>query len=45
MGLSAFLEKNAIKVENVKFAVSTRFVDENKNPIAWEIQSNYRDGR
>lgn len=39
MGLSAFLAKNAIKVENVKHVVSTRFVDENKNPIAWEIKA------
>ena len=39
MSLSAFLEKNALKVENVKFAVSKRFVDENKQPIAWEIQT------
>lgn len=39
MGLSAFLAKNAIKVDNVKHVVSTRFVDENKNPIAWEIKA------
>lgn len=39
MGLSAFLAKNAIQVENVKHVVSTRFVDENKKPIAWEIKA------
>lgn len=39
MNLSAFLEKNALKVENIKFAASKRFVDENKQPIAWEIKT------
>ena len=36
--LSAFLAENAVKVENIKVVVSKRFVDENKNPIPWEIQ-------
>lgn len=35
--LSAFLAKNALKVENIKHIVSKRFVDENKKPIEWEI--------
>ena len=40
MSLSAFLAKNALKVENVKFAVSKRFVDETtKKPIEWEIKA------
>lgn len=39
MNLSAFLAKNALKVENIKFVVSGRFVDENKQPIAWEIKT------
>ena len=35
--LSAFLAQNAIKVENVKHVVSKRFLDENGEPIPWEI--------
>ena len=35
--LSAFLAENAIKIENVKHAVSRRFVGENGEPIEWEI--------
>ena len=37
-GLSAFLCENAIKVENIKYAVSKRFLDKNKKPIEWEIR-------
>lgn len=37
--LSAFLSQNALKNENEKHAVSNRFVDENKEPIKWEIQA------
>jgi hypothetical protein len=37
MSLSAFLSQNAVKVENVKYAASKRFLDENKKPIEWEI--------
>ena len=34
MSLTAFLAKNALKVENVKFVPSKRFVDENtKKPM------------
>ena len=40
MSLTAFLAKNALKVENVKFVPSKRFVDENtKKPMEWEIQA------
>lgn len=35
--LSAFLSQNAIKAENVKKAVSNRFVGENGEPIEWEF--------
>lgn len=35
--LSAFLAQNAKKIENVHFAASNRFVDENGKPIEWEI--------
>lgn len=37
MGLSAFLAQNAVKIENVKFAASSRFVEEGK-PAEWEIR-------
>lgn len=39
MTLSAFLSENAIPVENIKFAASPRFVDENKKPMEWEIKT------
>lgn len=35
--LRAFLSENAIKPENVKVVVSNRFLDEDKNPIAFEL--------
>lgn len=37
--LSAFLSQNAIKVENVKYAASKRFVNEEGKPMEWEITS------
>lgn len=37
--LTAFLSQNAIKIENEKHVVSKRFLDENKEPMKWEIQS------
>ncbi|MCK1998927.1 phage portal protein [Psychrobacillus psychrodurans] len=37
--LTAFLSQNAIKVENVKYVASKRFVDENGKPVEWEIAS------
>ena len=35
--LSAFFYENCVKNQNVKFVPSARFVDENGNPIKWEI--------
>lgn len=37
--LSAFLSQNAIKVENVKYVASKRFVNEDGKPMEWEIAS------
>ena len=39
MSLSAFLAKNALKVENIKFVASKRFLDEKKQPIEWEMKT------
>ncbi len=39
MSLTAFLAKNALKTENVKFAASRRFVDEKGKPVEWEIRA------
>jgi hypothetical protein len=36
--LSGFLAQNALKVENVKYVASKRFLDENGQPIPWEIR-------
>ena len=33
-GLSAFLALNAVKPENIRFAASRRFVDEDGKPVA-----------
>lgn len=38
MNLSAFLAENAESVENVKHVVSSRFKDENGEPIPWVIR-------
>ena len=35
--LTAFLAQNARKVENRRFAASTRFTDEDGKPVEWEI--------
>lgn len=35
--LSCFLAQNAIKVENVKIAVSRRFLDKAGKPMEWEV--------
>lgn len=35
--LSAFLAENAVKVENIKYAASKRFIGDDKKPIEWEI--------
>lgn len=37
--LTAFLSQNAIKVENVKYVASKRFVNEEGKPVEWEIAS------
>lgn len=35
--LSAFLSQNAVKVENIKYVASNRFLDKDKNSVEWEI--------
>lgn len=37
--LSAFLSQNKIKQENMKFVASKSFIDENGNPMEWEIRA------
>jgi len=37
--LTAFLSQNAIKVENVKYVASKRFINEDGKPIEWEVGS------
>lgn len=37
--LQLFLAENAIKAENVKYTASKRFIDADKNPVAWEIKT------
>ena len=37
-GLSAFLAQNAVKPENIRFAASRRFVDEDGKPMLWELR-------
>lgn len=39
MNLSGFLAQNALPVENIKFVVSKRFLDEKGNPYEWEIRA------
>lgn len=39
MSLSAFLAENALPVENIKFAVSNRFVGKDGAPVEWEIKA------
>ncbi|HBG2624315.1 phage portal protein, partial [Clostridioides difficile] len=36
--LSAFLAQNAIKVDNVKYIASNRFLDEDNKPVEWELR-------
>lgn len=36
--LSRFLKKNKVKKENMKFAATKSFLDENGDPILWEVQ-------
>ena len=35
--LRGFLAENAVKVQTIKHIVSNRFLDDNGNPIEWEI--------
>lgn len=37
--LSAFMAQNAIKIDNIKYVASKRFVDNKKNPMEWEIKA------
>lgn len=37
--LSAFLAQNTKKIDNCTLVVSSRFVGEDKKPLAWEIKS------
>lgn len=37
--LSYFLMENAEKVQNKRLVASTRFKDENSNPVEWEIRA------
>lgn len=38
--LAAFMAQNAIKIENVKYVASKRFVDDkSKKPMEWEIKA------
>ena len=37
--LSAFMAENALAVEHIKFPASARFLDEEKNPVQWEIKT------
>ena len=39
MSLSAFLAEHAVPVENIRFAASKRFLDEDGAPILWEIKT------
>ena len=36
--LQAFLAENVIKMENIKYQASKRFLDSEKKPIDWEIK-------
>ena len=37
-GLSSFLKQNAVSIENMKYVVSRRFLDEEKKPVEWEVR-------
>lgn len=39
MSISAFLAQNALPIDNVKHIVSKRFLDENGQPMEWEIKA------
>ena len=37
--LSCFFAQNAVKVDNVRYVVSNRFIGANKKPMEWEVQA------
>lgn len=37
--LKGFFAQNAVKLENVKFVLSNRFLDENGKPHEWELRT------
>lgn len=37
--LSCFLAQNAVKVENVKYAASKRYIGSDGKPMEWEVQA------
>lgn len=37
--LKGFFAQNVVKLENVKFALSNRFLDENGKPHEWELRA------
>ncbi len=39
MNFKEFMLQNAIKVENEKFVVSDRFLDEEQKPMEWELKT------
>lgn len=39
MSFNAFFKEKAKRPENIKVAVSDRFVDENGKPLEWELQA------
>ncbi len=39
MNFKEFMLQNAVKVENEKFVVSDRFLDEEGQPIEWELRT------
>lgn len=38
MDLSSFFRENSVKTEEIKYIVSTRFVDKNKKPVEWILK-------
>lgn len=38
-GLKAFFAQNAVAVENIKYAASNRFLDDEGHPMQWEIKT------
>lgn len=38
-GLSAFLAENALPADNIKYAASKRFLDDEGQPVEWELRA------